>query len=264
MNVAVPYPYFVRIGHDGLKPNNPAVAPLSDVIMPWPNSLALLVDLASPDNEVKQAGKKNAAGTAVKATILVQSSKKSWTVSGSIDLNPQQQWQAPSQSALKQQTLAAYLHGDFKSYFAGKPVPPLNSTGTNPAQTSAPDANSSVVQSNSGGHLVVIGNSAFVSAQNGGPQNVLMMVNLVDWLSQDDNLIGVRTRAIKDRTIDADLLKKGSSTPGMVRIFNIIIMPLLVIIAGLFIFFRRREHVAAIPTSSSTGASGEKSEEKRA
>ena len=185
-------------------------------------------------------------------------------MSGSIDLNPQQQWQAPSQSALKQQTLAAYLHGDFKSYFAGKPVPPLNSTGTNPAQTSAPDANSSVVQSNSGGHLVVIGNSAFVSAQNGGPQNVLMMVNLVDWLSQDDNLIGVRTRAIKDRTIDADLLKKGSSTPGMVRIFNIIIMPLLVIIAGLFIFFRRREHVAAIPTSSSTGASGEKSEEKRA
>ena len=42
--VAVPYPYFVRIGSDGFNRSNPAVTPLSEVIMPWPSSLTLLVD----------------------------------------------------------------------------------------------------------------------------------------------------------------------------------------------------------------------------
>jgi gliding-associated putative ABC transporter substrate-binding component GldG len=253
MNVAVPYPYFVRIGHDGLNSSNPAVAQLTDVVLPWPNPLSLLVDQASPDKDAK----KTSTGSSVKATILVQSSKKSWTASGSIDLNPQQQWQMPAQKTLKQQTLAAYLAGDFKSYFAGKSVPPVNTT---PGQinASAADASRSIIASNTNGHLVVVGNSGFVSAQNAAPQNVLMLVNLVDWLSQDENLIGVRTRAIKDRTMDADLLKKGSSTPGMVRIFNIILMPLLVIIIGLFIFFRRREHISVTPPPTSTGTTGEK------
>jgi ABC-2 type transport system permease protein len=266
MNVAVPYPYFVRIGRDGLNSNNPAVAQLTDVVMPWPNTLALLVDLALPENDAKKAGKKNSTGNSVKATILVKSSKKSWTASGSIDLNPQQQWQPPSQNALKQQTLAAYLHGDFKSYFAGKSVPMVNPNATDSAKMSvaSADANSSVTSSNTNGHLVVIGNSGFVSAQNGAPQNIMMMVNLVDWLSQDENLISVRTRAIKDRTIDADLLKKGSSTPSVVRIFNIIIMPLLVIMAGLVIFLRRRERISVNPSTSSAGTSGEKTEEKNA
>jgi ABC-2 type transport system permease protein len=265
MNVAVPYPYFVRIGRDGLNSNNPAVAQLTDIVMPWPNPLSLLVDQASPDSDVKKADKKTQSANPVKATLLVQSSKKSWDVSGSIDLNPQQQWQAPSQKAMKQQTLAAYLHGDFKSYFAGKPVPSLNpAADSSKLNVASADANGPVTQSNTNGHLVVIGNSGFVSAQNGAPQNIMMMVNLVDWLSQDENLIGVRTRAIKDRTIDADLLKKGSSTPGIVRIFNIIIMPFLVIIVGLLIFFRRREHIAVNPSPSSTGTSGEKTEEKSA
>lgn len=262
MNVAVPYPYFVRIGRDGLNSNNPAVAQLTDVVMPWPNTLSLLVDQASPSSDEKKTNKKTTAATPVKATILVQSSKKSWLASGSIDLNPQQQWKAPSQTAMKQQTLAAYLQGDFKSYFAGKPVPPASmAPGMN---ASTDDANRSVVASNTKGHLVVIGNSGFVSAQNGAPQNIMMMVNLVDWLSQDENLIGVRTRMVKDRSINTDLLKKGSSTPGLVRIFNIIIMPLLVIIAGLVIFVRRREHIAVTPSPSGTGTSGEKTEEKHA
>jgi hypothetical protein len=35
-------------------------------------------------------------------------------------------------------------------------------------------------------------------------------------------------------------------------------MPLLVIIIGLFIFFRRREHISVTPPPTSTGTTGEK------
>jgi ABC-2 type transport system permease protein len=211
--------------------------------------MTLLVDQAAGSSDVK---KQNAdTSSKVKATILAHSSKKSWTATGSIDLNPQQRWQPPSAAALKPSTLAVYLTGSFTSYFAGKPVP----STADPA-----DANRTVVASNTNGHLAVVSCADFISAQNAAPGNVMMAVNLVDWLSQDENLIAVRSKTVKDRTIEADLLKKGSPTPNIVRFINIVTMPLLVIIAGLLIFFRRREHIAA---ASTPAASGEKTEEKR-
>jgi gliding-associated putative ABC transporter substrate-binding component GldG len=251
--VAVPYPYFVKIGGDGFNRSNPAVSPLSEAILPWASSITLLVDQAAGASG--DARKQNAdASSNVKATILAHSSKKSWTVTGSIDLNPQQRWQPPSAAALKPSTLAAYLTGGFKSYFAGKPVPSVTGTA-DPA-----DANRAIVASNENGHLAVVSSADFISSQNAAPGNVMMAVNLVDWLSQDENLIAIRSKTAKDRTIEADLLKKGSATPNIVRVINIVTMPLLVIIAGLLIFVRRREHIAA---ASPSAASGEKTEEKR-
>ena len=167
---------------------------------------------------------------------------------------------------MKPSTLAAHLTGSFKSYFAGKTVPPVNQNAPKDSlskiavQPSAADANRTIIQSNSNGHLVVVANADFVSAQNSAPGNILMVINLVDWLSQDENLIAIRARAVKDRTIDADLLKKDSTMPNIVRFINIITMPLLVIIAGIVIFLRRRETIAAVPASSLV--SGDKNEEK--
>jgi ABC-type uncharacterized transport system involved in gliding motility auxiliary subunit len=166
---------------------------------------------------------------------------------------------------MKPSTLAAHLTGSFKSYFAGKTVPPVNQNAPKDSLSKivlqpSEDANRTIIQSNSNGHLVVVANADFVSAQNSAPGNILMVMNLVDWLSQDENLIAIRARALKDRTIDADLLKKDSAMPNIVRFINIITMPLLVIIAGIVIFLRRRETIAAVPATSI--ASGDKNEEK--
>lgn len=257
MNVAVPYPYFVRIGADGFNRYNPAVSSLSDVIMPWPSSLTLLVDKA--DSAAGVSGQKG-----IKATILAHSSKKSWTASGSVDLNPQQNWQQPA--GTKPLTLAVHLTGNFKSFFAGKNIPPVNSAadslGKIAVQPRPEDANRTILESNTNGHLVVVANENFVASQNGSPSNIMMAVNLTDWLTQDENLIAVRSRTMKDRTIEADLLKKGSATPNIVRILNIITMPLLVIIAGIAIFIRRRKTMATALSSSPAGGAGIKTEEK--
>jgi gliding-associated putative ABC transporter substrate-binding component GldG len=261
MNVALPYPYFVRLGAESFLKDNPAVAPLSEVILPWPNAITLLVDLANADKNGKKdtAASTSSVQSGVKAVVLAKTSPKSWIAVGRIDLNPQQEWK-PAESKLTPYPVAVYLSGKFNSYFAGKPVPSLNSAATGDSLSKIniqndPNANRAVVESNTAGHLVVISNSSFVSAQNGAPQNIMMVQNLTDWLSQDANLIAVRTRSVKDRTIDSDLLKKGSSTPGVIRIINIIAMPLLVIVIGLVIFMRRKEKITVASAGSSATTS---------
>ena len=247
MNVAVPYPYFVRLNQESFEKKNPAVAPLSDVFFPWVSSLTLLVDNDSSKEK-----------SSVQATVLARSSEKSWTATGYFDLNPQQKW-APPENSLSQYNLAAHLSGDFNSYFAGKPVPPVNDAGDTLSQIAlkpgSQDDNRQVVPSNKNGNLVVIGDGDFVSGQNAIQGNIAMLLNLVDWLSLDDNLIAIRTRSLKDRTIEADLLKENSSKPNVIRLVNILVMPLLVVVFGLIVFIKRKEPVTVV--------SQEKAEEKK-
>lgn len=251
MNVPVPYPYFPRLGGQSFDKNNPAVATLGDIIMPWASTLTLTVD---------KAEKVGSDSSKVTATILAESSEKSWVSAGNFNLNPQQQW-APPAGQTSKYTLAAYLTGNFKSYFAGKGVPSKNSAldtlGQINLQPDAADAGRTTVDGNVNGRLVVIGDADFASGQNAGasPNNVTMLVNLVDWLSLDNNLIAIRTRSLQDRTIDADLLKQGSSKPMMIRLVNIFLMPAIIIVIGLFIFVRRKEPVQPAVSNEKTEVS---------
>ena len=250
MNVPVAYPYFVRLNATNFAKGNPAVSPLSDVVFPWVSSLSVLVDNAD---------------TGIKSTILARSSKKSWQAAGgNFDLNPQQKWAMPAQTELKEFNLAVFLEGKFKSYFDGKPIPSANSAI--PGDTlskinltaASNDPNRQTVPSNANGRLVVIGDADFVTGQNASQQNIAMLANLVDWFSLDNNLISIRTRAIKNRAMDSDMLKGGSSNSNIIRIINIVIMPIIVIIIGLLIFMRRKE---VIPVT--TAAASEKQEDKK-
>lgn len=259
MNVAVPYPYFVRIGKDGFNTDNPAVSPLSEVVFPWVSPLTLLVDDADSSSEQN-----------VKTTMLAHTSDKSWLAQGSMDLNPQQKW-APPEDALKSSTLAVHLNGSFKSYFEGKKVPPVNEPAPDDTMSqinlsaNEKDADREIIPSNNDAHLVVVGDADFVSGQNATPNNIAMMLNLVDWLSLDNNLIGIRTRAIKDRTMNTDLLQEGSSKPNVIRLVNILLMPVILIIIGLVIYFKRREPVAAMSSAAPVQAgTTEKKEENNA
>ncbi len=257
MNVAVPYPYFVRLGADGFKKEITAVSTLSDVVFPWVSSLTLLVDHQESDSA-------DTASTqdSVKGTVLARSTAKSWAITDGFNLSPQQQWAPPSPDNLKQYNLVAHLNGNFKSYFSGKSIPPVNEANDTLSQISlqqnANDANREIIPSNTNGHLVVIGDADFISGQNAPtPGNIPLLLNLVDWLSLDDNLISIRSRTLKDRTIESDLLKKDSKAPNIIRLINVIGMPLLVAIAGLLIFLNRREHVpVTVATNNKTENAG--------
>jgi ABC-2 type transport system permease protein len=253
MNVAVNYPYFIRLVQEDLNGDNPAVSTLGEAIFPWISPIKLLVPEALTS---KKAVKDTSS---VKATVLIQSSKKSWIVGGNFDLNPQQKWAAPAEG-FKRGYLAVHLTGNFSSYFAGKPIPPVKEPppgasdslkkillAPNPA-----DQNRTVVAQNKGRHIVLVGNSNFLTGQFAMPGNVTLLLNVVDWLSTDDNLITIRSRTMVDRTISKDNLKEGSSMSNVVRFINILLTPILVVLAGLFIFFRRREAGAAVVPAEKT------------
>jgi ABC-type uncharacterized transport system involved in gliding motility auxiliary subunit len=106
---------------------------------------------------------------------------------------------------------------------------------------SAADSSRQIQASTSKGHLLITGDSDFLTAQNAAPGNIGFLLNVVDWLSQDDNLIGIRSRNLADRTIQKDALKEGSIIPMLVRTINIALMPVLIVALGLLIFLRRRE-----------------------
>lgn len=251
MNVAVPYPYFVRVGKTGFDQDNPAVSPISEIVLPWASPITLLVD--KEDSLTSESR--------VKAKVLAHSTEKSWLGQGTMDLNPQQDWQnvmASAASGMKEHNLVVYLNGHFESFFEGQTVPPVKDPvpGDTMSQVdigSGNDASREVAPSTGEGHLVVVGDADLINGQNATPNNVSLVLNLVDWLSLDNNLIAIRTRAIKDRTMNADLLQEGSSKPNMIRLVNIILMPVILIIIGLVIYLRRRE-VAVSSGSSQTQA----------
>ena len=188
---------------------------------------------------------------AVQATVLVRSSPKSWLDEGpAFNLMPQQDWGQVFQQnkdKLQRHNLVVYLHGNFTSYFAGKQIPPVKepSPGDTGAmaqiQVNEKDKDRTIIPSNTGRHLVVAGDADFLSEQNAAPGNIAFLLNVVDWLTLDENLIGIRSRTLVDRTIRNDQLQKGSSLPAIIRMTNILLMPGILIIIGLILFFRRRD-----------------------
>ena len=89
------------------------------------------------------------------------------------------------------------------------------------------------------GRLVVVGTSDFATdryARN-SPENLVFVENAIDWLAQDDALIGIRS---KNRA-PPPLVFTSATTRGAVKYFNIIGVPVLLVVAGVLRLWRRRQ-----------------------
>lgn len=86
------------------------------------------------------------------------------------------------------------------------------------------------------GRFVVVGNSRF--AQNGSLgqyENRNLLANMINWLAADEDLISIPPKSPSDATLVL--------TPFQLRMLNlsaIFFIPLLVIVAGVFVWLRRR------------------------
>jgi len=89
------------------------------------------------------------------------------------------------------------------------------------------------------GRLVVVGSSDFASDRyvRNSPENVMFVENAIDWLAQDEALIGIRS---KNRA-PPPLVFTSAATRSAVKYGNIIGVPLLLVVAGVLRLWRRRQ-----------------------
>jgi ABC-type uncharacterized transport system involved in gliding motility auxiliary subunit len=89
------------------------------------------------------------------------------------------------------------------------------------------------------GRVVVVGSTDFASdryARN-SPENLVFVENAVDWLAQDDALIGIRS---KNRA-PPPLVFTSTTTRSAVKYGNVIGVPVLLMLAGILRLWRRRQ-----------------------
>jgi ABC-type uncharacterized transport system involved in gliding motility auxiliary subunit len=120
--------------------------------------------------------------------------------------------------------LGGMIQGKFTSYWKDKEIP-LNDDGE-------PISEDPIIPVSEDNRMIVIGDANFIQDQFlvPGLDNLTMVLNLVDWLVQDERLITIRSRDVSSRPI-AEISDGGRKT---VKYANAIIPPLLVVLYGLF------------------------------
>jgi gliding-associated putative ABC transporter substrate-binding component GldG len=100
------------------------------------------------------------------------------------------------------------------------------------------------ISGNSNSKMIVFSDGDFVingegqQAQQLQEDNINLMANSIDWLSDDTGLIGLRTKGVTSRPLDASL---EDATKSFLKYFNFLLPILLIIIYGIFRFQSRRK-----------------------
>ncbi|MBI4501957.1 MAG: Gldg family protein, partial [Gemmatimonadetes bacterium] len=107
------------------------------------------------------------------------------------------------------------------------------------------------------GRLIVVGSTDFADDKFMAPENGTFLLNAVDWLSQDDAFISIRS---KDRS-PPKLLFSSAATQDAVKYVNVIGIPvLLILIASFRLWQRRRQQRRPYQPAGASGlvSSGER------
>ncbi len=120
--------------------------------------------------------------------------------------------------------MAATIRGPFPSAFAAAPAVP--DTVTLPSFRAGPVEN----------RMVVVGDGTFPRDDYLQGPNVQLLLNMTDWLFQDAALISIRSKEVDHRP----LMEVGNAARRIVKWLDILLPPLLAILAGLFWWRWRR------------------------
>ena len=189
----VDFPFFVDIRRDGMATETPITGDLPAVTLQWASPLE--VDLEkNQDREV---------------VSLLRSTDKSWNRS-STEIEPDAEnfpeFGFPVEGERKARTLAVSIRGSFESFF--RDGPPALSEGEQSEQTAVQRV---IERSPETSRLVVIGSSEFLDdIVMGFSQalsadrylfNLQFLQNAVDWSSEDEDLLSLRSRGASTRLL---------------------------------------------------------------
>lgn len=217
-----PYPYWIKVGGDGLSNTSAITSKLGYVSLPW----ASAIDIDST--------KKDSA----KVEVLVRSSKGSWDEANNFFLLPRdlKEFLPVNQ---KSYPLVVLKSGKLHSYYENHPLPSSDST-----QKMDPASVIKVAQKEA--RVLVIGNAIFASdfyvGYTQGVANLHLVLNSFDQLALDPDLITIRSREIAN----APILDSNKSRKIPVLLFNLVLAPLLLLGAGIVMGLRRKKREAMV------------------
>ncbi|MCB1047288.1 MAG: Gldg family protein [Calditrichaeota bacterium] len=207
------YPLFVELR--GFDDEHPVSRKLESTLVAWASSLDTTAFAAA-----------RSAGAVIRP--LVSTSANTEVQRGpNFDLEPVQQLTPEilaSRFNAGPQLIGATVEGSFSSYFAGRALPE-GADAAGRLDAGAPTS------------LAVMADGDFVQdsySQQG--DNLALVQNIVDWLSQDEGLISIRSKTITSRP----LVELEPGTRKLIKWFNILAVPVIFILFGLVRWMARR------------------------
>jgi len=190
----------------------------------------------------------------LRAQHLFSSTDKAWELSEQINLNPMFM-QAPSEDIKKESfPLACILEGPFKSYFAGKAVPEKKSVKADgdkekedkPKKTEKQlidpenvEAEGVIIKSGKPGKIFLVSSSEIIKDnvldEKGVTPNAHFVMNAIDYLNGRESFANMRSKSQSFNPLRP--VSPGTRT--FVKVFNVAGLPVLVILSGLIVLFRR-------------------------
>jgi len=196
---STPYPFWPLITSDGLSSDYPAVSGLENVVLPWASSITL-------DDSILSGAQ---------VDRLIESSKKSWLQKDNFQIIPQQ---IPAATVTNENyTMGVSVKGQVSNPYAADQDEKMNI------------------------NVIVVSDSDFAldSFVGSSPDNLNLLLNLVDSVSLDDALIEIRSKAVTSRPINEDELDDAKRLS--IRYFNVFGITVLVLIFGVMRYYGRRK-----------------------
>lgn len=196
------------------------------------------------------------APSGVEAEVLFTTTEDAWLQTENFNIQPGQSWAwvAERETTAGAKTLAAALTGTFPRYFQTKP-PADGIEAHDAAQIgdSLPDMPETAKEA----RIIVVGDAEMGQSrlleQTRSQRNLDFLVAAADWLSNDDDIIGIRSRASGggrlDRIIDEE---KRAAAMGFSHVLGVVVMPLAVVVLG-FVVAGRRKKIAGRVSEQAEG-----------
>ncbi|MDB9822614.1 Gldg family protein [Deltaproteobacteria bacterium] len=225
-----------------------------DKDLPFMNNIkGLAVSRISP----LEVNLENIKEKGLKANRLFASSEKSWEMKEPINLNPMYIKPPESNSEFNSMPLAYILEGEFPSYFADKPIPEkelkkdgdaeeIYSQGSSgdisdEATLSRIKSEGTFLSKGKPGKIFLMSSSEilkdYILDSEGTSSNAIFILNLIDYLNNREATAVMRG---KESSYNP-LVTLSGGTKAFLKYFNILGLPVLVVLFGLFFWFRRHQ-----------------------
>ena len=208
--VAVDYPFAPRIAD--LNADNPIVNRLNELGFFFVNELSSVAD-----------------SSVVTFTTLMRTSKNTGYAmpdqrTRSINISAGQKYPDYMYRETPKD-ISAVLEGDFTSYFGA----------TRPDSLSYPEEHLSASLKSTA--MVAVGNATFTNKQFMVPASLTFMLNAVDWLHDRNGLISIRSKNVQPSQLE----EMSAGTRQMLKWLNILLAPLLIVLAGIIRWMMRKK-----------------------